>query len=66
MASLSDMMADRYGKKGEAKEEAAEGSSEEGPKLGSKLSSAIKSGDGDMIYNAYMALHAYCNANSDS
>lgn len=65
MGSLADEMAKRYG--GKEKESAAEDKAEggedaEGARLGSKLSSAVKSGDGDMIYNAFAALHAFCKS----
>jgi hypothetical protein len=66
-ASLSDMMAKRYGggEKESAAEDKAEGGEDaEGARLGTKLSSALKGGDGESIYNAYAALHAYCSTNS--
>lgn len=61
MPGLADMMSEKYGDKSEEKDEAA-GTDEEGSRLGSKLASAVKSGDGEMIYNAFAALHAHCGA----
>lgn len=67
--SLSSMMSKRYGSKEKesASEDKAEGGeSGEGAKLGARLASAIKSGDGELIYNAYAALHAHCNSEEGS
>lgn len=65
MASLSDQMMKRYGgkmdKESPAEDKAEGGEDAEGAKLGSKLASAIKSGDGELIYNAFAALQAQCN-----
>ena len=60
MPGLADMMAKKYG--GKESDEPESSGSDEGSRLGSKLASAVKSGDGEMIYNAFAALHAHCAA----
>ncbi len=63
MAGLAEAMKAKYGmSKGEEKSEGPESSSDsEGAKLGARLSSAIKSGDGELIYNAFAALKSHCD-----
>jgi hypothetical protein len=60
---LADKMAKMYGgKEGSKEEESSESSGEadEEKRLGDKLKSALASGDGEMIYSAFSALHAQC------